>query len=137
MIFPDQEIPESFKWKYKPKDHTSTFKPLTRRNSKKRSFIVADIETLMKDGVQIPFAIGYLVVHPGDDLSKREKTIHTFFSEDYCLVSKHFEDRSLLIISNFIKFLKDEKRKSKKIRTVYFHNLGRFNGVFLLKWFYT
>lgn len=49
-----------------------------------KSFIVADTETVLINKTHIPYAAGWLLVKPGEDLSsKSDMSIHTFFSEDH------------------------------------------------------
>ncbi|MCI47219.1 hypothetical protein A2U01_0068460, partial [Trifolium medium] len=39
----------------------------------RQPFIVADTETVIIDSVHVPYAIGFLVVKPGDDLLSENK----------------------------------------------------------------
>lgn len=102
---------------------------------KKRGFIVADIETILIDDVHNPYAAGFLIVQPGDDLSNKtevERKIETYYSEDYALIHDEFLDRSKKVMKDFLKRL-NIVVKHNNVRTVYFHNLGRFDGIILLK----
>ncbi|XP_022849105.1 uncharacterized protein LOC111371388 [Olea europaea var. sylvestris] len=79
--------------------------------------------------------IGYLV-RPGDDLSSAEKGIETYFSEDYPdFVFKTFEERSNKMLFDFIERLAVVVRHNPSILTVYLHNLSRFDGILLLKYY--
>ena len=71
--------------------------------TERRSFIVADLETLLVNNVHVPYAAGYLVVNPGDDLTSiPEYSIQTFFSEDQPLFSiPSFEERSSRMLFYF------------------------------------
>lgn len=102
-----------------------------------RPFIVADIETVMLDGVQVPYAAGYLSVNPGDDLiTLPTYSIKTFFSEDHISVYSDFRNRSESMFYQFCSNMESCVNKSGgKVRTIYFHNLGHFDGFFLLKYY--
>lgn len=120
----------------------------------KHGFIVGDIETVLcpkKKGddhsqlIHIPYAMGFLVVKPGYTLDTlqsldsvdREKRpiIHTYFSEEFpTSVFPSFEERSCKMMDTFISRLDVLCSKSRnQIKTVYFHNFSRFDGIILLK----
>lgn len=64
-----------------------------------RPFIVADLETLIISDVHVPYAAGYLVVKPGDDLSSiPPHSINVFFSEEYLQSHPNFGERSSKIL---------------------------------------
>lgn len=60
--------------------HLTALKP---KKTQRQPFIVADIETVFLNQIHVPYAAGFLVVRPGDDLSSAEMGIETYFSEDY------------------------------------------------------
>jgi hypothetical protein len=93
-------------------------------------FIVADTETVIVDDIHVPYAAGYLIVYPGEDIAADVPQI--FFSEDSAFFMPEFKDRSRYIMSQFIESLGLVARR-RKIRTVYLHNLSRFDGILLLK----
>ncbi|KAL3613025.1 hypothetical protein CASFOL_043140 [Castilleja foliolosa] len=115
---------------------------------KSGGFIVADIETLLmykedastieNKKVHIPYAIGFLLVSPGDDLSSlTSNVIETYFSEEYPdFLYTSFEERSSKMMNDFVDRLAlvCEKDRQKR-KTVYFHNFARFDGILLLKHF--
>lgn len=70
--------------KHRYPKHLTALKP---KKSKRKTFIVADTETVIHNNVHVPYAAGFLVVRPGDDLSSESEVgIETYFSEDYhCL----------------------------------------------------
>ncbi|XP_050216023.1 DNA polymerase-like [Mercurialis annua] len=89
-------------------------------------FIVADRETVVENNVNIPYAAGYLVV----------KSIQTFFSENHINFYPIFGKRSEKMFFEFFSKLEQcVKNSSLHLRTVYFHNLGRFDGIFILKYY--
>lgn len=98
-----------------------------------RSFIVADIETVLLNDIHVPYAAGYLVVNPGDDLTSNPIT--TFFSEDHIVYSEKFEERSERMLELFLYDLELYMKSNVDVRTVYFHNFARFDGIFILKYF--
>lgn len=103
--------------------------------SNMQPFIVADLETLLINDVHVPYAVGFMVVQPGDDLSS---FIETYFSEDYpTIVFSSFEERSNKILFDFIERIVVVVRKDPSIHIVYFHNFSRFDGIILLKYLAT
>lgn len=62
-------------------NHLTALKP---NQTQRQPFIVADTETVPINHVHVPYAVGFLVVRPGDDLSlETGYGIETYFSEDY------------------------------------------------------
>lgn len=101
-----------------------------------RPFIVADIETLMVDDVHVPYAAGYLVVNPGDDLTSVPfYSIPFFYSEHFIDFYPNFKDRSERMLFEFVYSLEECVRKNRRLRTVYFHNFARFDGILLLRYY--
>lgn len=102
-----------------------------------KSFIVADLETVLvesqnDDDYHVPYAAGLLPVHPGEDVeSKPNREFSLYFSEDI-INTPDFEDRSKLIMTHFLKRLEVLVRE-RKMKTVYLHNLGRFDGLLMMK----
>ncbi|KAK6120363.1 hypothetical protein DH2020_045843 [Rehmannia glutinosa] len=122
--------------------------PLKPSIDEKAGFIVADTETLLipKDDassienkkIHIPYAIGFLVVSPDDYLSSlnTRNVIETYFSEDYPnYLFDTFEKRSSKMMNDFVDRLALVCENNKQIKTVYFHNFARFDGILLLKHF--
>lgn len=105
---------------------------LKLRGKKKKPFIVADTETILQNDVHIPYAVGFMVVKPGEDV-KPDRIIETYFSEDYFGIPE-FEERSNQMMSNFLERLVVVATK-KNIRNVYFHNFSRFDGIILMKYY--
>ncbi|KAF3433473.1 hypothetical protein FNV43_RR24575 [Rhamnella rubrinervis] len=102
---------------------------------------LTNIETFILNNVHVPYAVGFLVVRPGDDLSPKSKAgngIETYFNEDYPdIVFETFEERSNEMLFDFIECLVVVVRQNPSIQTVYFHNFSQFNGVLLLKYLAT
>ena len=57
-----------------------------------------------------------------------------YFTEDYSLIIDDFENQSNKMLFDFIERLAVVAARNK-VRTVYFHNLGRFDGILLMKYF--
>lgn len=108
--------------------------PALKPTSKERQpFIVADTETLMRNDVHVPYAAGFLVVKPGEDVgAKPSHSIETYFSEDHLLLIPQFEERSARMLFDFLERLAVVAAETQ-IRTVYFHNFSRFDGIILMK----
>lgn len=104
---------------------------LKSSHTKLKAFMVADIETIMIDNVHKPYAAGLLVVCPGKELSPIR--IDTYFSEDYSIILDSFEERSRKVLYDFIERVLSVVRGDNSLKTIYFHNLSRFDGIFLLK----
>lgn len=112
---------------------------LNPSESQRKPFIVADIETVLINDVHIPYAVGFLVVRPGDYLSSEMVYgIDTYFSEDYPgVIFETFDERVDKMLFDFIERLAVVVRKNPLIQTVYFHNFSRFDGIILLKYLAT
>lgn len=112
---------------------------LKASSSQRQPFIVANIETLLINDVHVPYAVGFLVVRPGDDLSKkRGYGIETYFSEDYPdIVFPSFDERSNKMLFDFIERIAVVVKQDRSIKNVYFHNFSRFDGIILLKYLAT
>lgn len=84
----------------------------------------------------MPYAAGYLVVQPGDDLSSiPENSINVFFCEEEIPSNPHFRERSSLMFSQFISNMEEAVKKNPCLRTIYCHNFSRFDGIILLRFF--
>jgi len=110
-------------------DHITAI-PLPR-SLKREPFIVADTETVMINDIQVPYAAGFMLVAPGQDVVY--SPIETYFSEDDYF-RPEFQDRSNRMMFDFLEHLALMADKTK-IRTVYFHNFSRFDGILLLKYY--
>lgn len=90
----------------------------------------------MVNNVHVPYAAGYLVVKPGDDLTSIPSySIQTFFSENHITFYPNFEERSQRMLFDFISNLEECVKKNSRLRTVYFHNFARFDGIFILRYY--
>lgn len=88
----------------------------------------------MVDDVHVAYAVGLLVVNPGEDVgTKQDYEFDTYYSEDYCL-NDEFKDRSNQMLDEFHSRL-ETVAPQRKARTVYFHNLSRFDGIILLRYY--
>lgn len=112
------------KRKYPP-SHITSIKP---SRTEPKAFLVADLETILHNDVQTP---GLLKVSPGKAIN--EVLIETYFSEDYLIILKNFEDRSTKLLKDFVTRISTIARKEKSVLTIYFHNFSRFDGIILLK----
>lgn len=111
--------------------YLTSLKPSSKEPS---PFIVADTETVLVNNVHTPYAIGFMEVKLGDVLSS--KKVETYYCTDYpnCIY-KTIEERRDKMIFDFLERLAVVVRKNPSISTVYFHNLSRFDGILLLKYF--
>lgn len=101
--------------------------------SNRSPFIVADLETVLINDVHVPYAAGFLVVKPCDDLLFTKDRIDTYFSEDHLFVIDTFERRSIKILSQLIDRLAFLFQSNPSMKVVYFHNFSRFDGIILMK----
>ena len=46
------------------------------------------------NNVHVPYAAGFLLVHPGDDVAAIDDQIDTYFSEEYNFILPSFEERT-------------------------------------------
>ena len=113
-------------------DHVTALKPKSKTC---KPLIVADTETVLLNNVHVPYAAGFLVVKPGEDVGvMSDYSIETYFSEDDLVFLPELKDRSNRMLFGFLERLAAVAEKTK-IRTVYFHNFSRFNGILLLKYY--
>jgi len=99
------------------------------------SFIVADLETVTIDDVHVPYAAGFLVVNQDINLTMvANHLIERYFSEDHWFIPD-FKNRSNRMMFDFLDRI--SKVVDKKIRTVYFHNFSRFDGIILMEYYAT
>ena len=74
-------------------------------------------------------------VKPGEDVgAKPDHSIETYFSEDHIKLLTEFPDRSTRMMFHFLERLAVVAAETQ-IRTVYFHNFSRFDGILLLKYY--
>lgn len=145
------ELPEVKSMASRKRRYPNHIPALKPTSNDRRPFIVADMETVLIkklikkivanketdqiDEVHVPYAAGFLVVHPGDDVgAKPDYSIETYFSEDHLLVIPEYEDRSNRMLFDFLERLAVVAGETK-IRTVYFHNFSRFDGILLMKYY--
>ncbi|XP_073313494.1 DNA polymerase-like [Primulina huaijiensis] len=99
-----------------------------------------DVKSLISVKSRTPIKVttikGYLVVKSGDDLTSKP-SIHTFFSEDHIPFYHTFEERSERILHDFFYNLEVSVLNiySTRLRTIYFHNFSRFDGIIILRYF--
>ncbi|XP_050217566.1 DNA polymerase-like [Mercurialis annua] len=98
----------------------------------RKSFIVADTETILIDNVHVPYAAAFLVVKPDENLSL-SSLIEVFFSEDHNFFISSFQERSYRVLFDFLNHIERVATKTKS-KTVYFHNFSRFDGIFFLEY---
>lgn len=103
------------------RDYSTMIRALRAKtlNFKKKNLMVFDIETVHEDKSFIPYAIGIR----SSSLNK------IFYITDY--EEKDFVSRSKFMMKDFISFLINCTGSSNK--TIFAHNLGNFDGYFLLK----
>lgn len=65
-----------------------------------------------------------MMVHPGRKINE-DKIIHTYFSEDYCIIKDTFEERSIKLLIDMVCKIEALVRQEKKAKIIYFHNLVR------------
>lgn len=123
-----KRISRSGKAKFYPEYITA----IKKGSKERKPFIVSDLETILVNNIHKPYAAGLMMVHPGKMIEK-DMIIHTYFSEDYKIFLGSFEERSTKVLIDLICMIEILVKQEKKAKTVYFHNLSRFDGIFLLK----
>lgn len=130
------DLPEVKSLKYKLSRIPTKINKITLNKKECRPFIVADIETILLDKVNVPYAAGYLVVNPGDDLTSiPDSAIEIFFSESHIPFYPNFEDRSSKMFFSFLSHLEECVRDNNVLRTIYFHYFARFDGILILRYY--
>jgi len=115
----------------KKRNYHTYIRALKPSCSERKPFIVADTETILIDNIHCPYAIGLLLVRPGEEM--KDIMIDTYFSEDYRVVIEKFEDRSTKLLYDFILRIATIVKKERNPLTIFFHNFSRFDGIILLK----
>ncbi|KAL3646554.1 hypothetical protein CASFOL_009521 [Castilleja foliolosa] len=130
------ELPEAQSLLYKKSRISGKINSMKSRITSCRPFIVADIETILMNNVHVPYAAGFLVVNPGENLrSIPSDSIKTYFSENHIPFYLTFEDRSDRMLFDFLSNLEYQVQENPRLRTVYFHNFSRFDGILILKYY--
>ena len=76
------------------------------------------------------------MVNPGDDISlKNDNEIDIHFSELNYLFISDFEERSERMLFEFIYTIENTINCNTRIKNVYYHNLARFDGIILLRYY--
>lgn len=110
------------------RSHPSHITALKASRTELKAFMVADTETLLIDNVHKPYALGLLMVRPGEEIN--DLMIDTYFSEDYSRILESFEERSTKVLYDFVlRPLRTIVRQEKSCLTIYFHNFSRFDGL--------
>ena len=113
-------------------NHIPALKPTTKV---RRPFIVADTETVLINNVHVPYAAGFIALRPGEDIGVySDSDFKTYFSEDDLFRIPEFIDRSNRMLFGFLELLAVHANRTN-IRTVYFHNFSRFDGILLMKYY--
>ena len=113
-------------------NHIPALKPTTKD---RRPFIVADTETVLINNVHVPYAAGFIALRPGEDIGVYpDYAFKTYFSEDDLFHIPEFKDRSDRMLFDFLEHLAILADRTN-IRTVYFHNFSRFDGILLMKYY--
>ena len=114
------------------KDSPRNYITSTKPDKRTKTFLVADIETILINDKHVPYAIGYTSAgERGSSLLELEKPV------TYCTETFYY-DGDMLERSNkmFDDFMNGLISYSKRCGTkkVYFHNLSRFDEVIILKY---
>ncbi|KAF6139013.1 hypothetical protein GIB67_010739 [Kingdonia uniflora] len=116
------------------KTYITTIKALIRD---KKPFIIANLETILINSIQKPYAAGYLVVEQGIEIrALQDSKFITFLSKNSNPDLSNFQDRSNRTIFGFQEFL-EKVANFIGIRIVYFHNFSRFDGIVILMYYTT
>lgn len=125
--------PEAVKPMVRKRHYPNYVTALPARRKDMKPFIVADTETVLLNDIHVPYAAGFLIVYPGDDIAAMsDSATRIFFSEDSAFLMPEFKKRSNHMMSQFLEALALVAER-RKVHTVYFHNLSRFDGILLLK----
>ncbi|CAN4091511.1 unnamed protein product [Withania somnifera] len=102
------------------------------RKVERKAFVVADLGTLItgEGDTHKPYAAGLMLVLPKEPV--KYNRVETYFSDDYITI-KCFDDRSSKMMDDFLSRIEHISKGFRSVLTIYFHNLGKFDGIFLLK----
>ncbi|KAK4344956.1 hypothetical protein RND71_035132 [Anisodus tanguticus] len=102
------------------------------RKGERRAFVVADLEILItgEENTHKPYAAGIMLVLPKEPV--KYNRVETYFSEDFITINS-FDERSSKVLEDFLSRIEHIAKGFRPALTIDFHNLGRFDGVFLLK----
>ena len=117
--------------------YIKSIKTTTSSKLSPTQFMVGDIETLPykvgndQDKTHIPYAAGYMMVRPGKNPEKKD--IIKFYSDDYKHIIDDFQSRSTKMLEDMIKRIITDVKKERRSIVIYYHNLGKFDGIILLR----
>lgn len=117
--------------------YITKIKTTTSSKQSPRQFMVGDIETLLYKvdndpyKTHIPYAAGYMMVRPGK--KPDNKDIIKFYSDDYKHIIADFMSRSTKMLQDMITRIITDVKKERRMIVIYFHNLGKFDGIILLR----
>lgn len=111
--------------------HTRHITAIKECQTNLQPFIVSDIETILENNIHRPYSAGLLIVRPGKHL--KDDMIETYYSEDYSLLVKNIEDKGTKVLYDLVLRISAIVKKDHSIKTVFFHNFSRFDGIIVLK----
>lgn len=88
----------------------------------------------VEDPKHFPYAGGFMMVRPG--IKPESSDIQLFYSDEYDRLVDNpddFKSKSALMLKSFINAIIKAGKKERKVTVAYFHNLSRFDGIFILK----
>ena len=104
----------------------------------KTKFIVADLETIPyklgendEYNTHVPYAGGYMTIDTDKGLD--ENKIIMFYADDYKILYEDFKSMSTKMLTVMMNRFIKEARSARTCLVVYFHNLGQFDGLFILR----
>lgn len=99
------------------------------KNGKELKFS-SDFETIIVNGIHYVYAIGFMYYI--EDKSNNQKMYYKDFFIDFNIKINDLYEESYLLIKNYIFYLLNFFNEKNEIY-IYFHNLGSFDGMFIIK----
>ena len=90
----------------------------------------SDFETIIVNGIHHVYAIGFMYYI--EDKSNNQKMYYKDFFIDFNIKINDLYEESSLLIKNYIFYLLNFFNEKNEIY-IYFHNLGSFDGMFIIK----
>ncbi|KAG2481366.1 hypothetical protein PVAP13_J672500 [Panicum virgatum] len=104
----------------------------------KTKFMVADLETIPykigendENKTHVPYAGGYMTIDTEKGFDPNQ--IVMFYADDYKLVYDDFQSMSTKMLTDMMNRMLKAAKSARTCMVVYFHNLGQFDGLFILR----
>jgi hypothetical protein len=107
-LLPGNIVPSKPQKMERKKPRSDRITKIKSSSALRKSFLVADIETILISNKHVPYAAGLMEVEPGKDLPSIDE-ITWWYSEDV----ESFAERSQNMLNSFLRYIEFMVRKNK------------------------